>query len=349
MSGTKWLAVATLTVGCFASPCFGQQLTPLQPLQTQSQQEKDTKTREGESALDRLSAAARKLEKQQTFEMEYKFEEGQVLLWDAEQVFTTDVRKGPDEGTTAARSRSVMQWRVTDVDSLGQATVVLTINSSVMWQQKDQDEPTEYDSEKDRRNPPPIYKSMDEQIGLPLATYTLDKYGRVVDRKETFKDIKMGFGHFTLPLPAQAVRVGDRWHSPDSILVTMPEGNIKEIKTRIEYRLQRIEDGIAHVSVDTQVLTPVDEVRVQSQLLQQLSKGYIKFDMQKGSMIEKRLNWDEKCIGFAGPESSLAYLSKYTFQLKNQQNDADSPATLSRKSLLQSRIRLADDGPVLRW
>lgn len=347
-----FLSCLMVLVGLILVPTgSAQQLTPLVPSNpSDTEKGQDPGETDTSEAMKRLAAAARKMEKSQEFDLKYNFQEGEVLQWESEHAFSTDVRKGPEQSHTTGRALCVMQWQVTDLDSVGQATVVLTLKTAKMWQQEDENEPVEYDSEYSRGDVPPIYQQFDEWVGIPIATYTLDGYGRVRDRKENFRDIKFGMGHVTVPLPSQSIRIGDRWHSDDSIQVRMPEGYVKQIKTRMEYRLREVEDGLAYISVTTQVLTPVRDARVQSQLLQQLSNGVITFDMNRGRMVEKRLDWDEKSIGYAGPESSLKYLAKYHTRLQGEGQATESVSNVwDGKSKFQSRVRLSDDGPVLRW
>jgi hypothetical protein len=114
--------------------------------------------------------------------------------------------------------------------------------------------------------------------------------------------------------------------------------------------LQKVEDGVAWVSFDTQVLTPVDDPRIESQLIQQLSRGVIQFDLQRGQMLAKHLSWNRRCLGFRGPESSLNYVAKYVFsQLETAAATSGTVARLKTREHLQPEIRLTDDSPIFRW
>lgn len=299
--------------------------------------------------LSRLSQAVKKIEKNQTYDLKYKFTEGETILWRVEHTATTDTRVQTDEETSASRSLSVLQWQVTDVDSLGNTTIALTLKSAVMWQQTDQNDPITYDSRKHRGEVPEVYRSFADWLGIPMATYKIDPEGKVIDRKEVYYNVKFGVGNITMPLPGHSVRIGDAWHSPGSIGVKTPDGIHKSIRTRIEYRLQRVSDGIALVSFDTQVLTPIDDPRIQSQLIQQLSQGVIRFDMNQGQMISKQLGWSEKCLGFKGAESSLSYLAKYDVRKIEEKSGAELVNLTEDTNRLQPVIRLSDDGPIFRW
>ncbi len=49
--------------------------------------------------------------------------------------------------------------------------------------------------------------------------------------------------------------------------------------------------------------------------MQQLSKGEIKFDIDRGRLISKRLDWDDEVVGFRGAETALKYVARFTEEL----------------------------------
>jgi hypothetical protein len=128
-----------------------------------------------------------------------------------------------------------------------------------------------------------------------------------------------------MPLPPQAVGVGDRWHAPNEIMVRMPEGEVKRIAIRKQYTIKSISTGVAKIEVDTQVLTPVDDPKVKSQLMQQLTRGEIQFDIDGGRVLSSQIDWDERVIGFSGAESAMKYLARLTEQIKKTE-----PATAKK-------------------
>ena len=64
--------------------------------------------------------------------------------------------------------------------------------------------------------------------------------------------------------------------------------------------LYKASAGVATISVRSNMLTPISEPKEESQVLQQLSNGTIKFDIDAGGMISKDLNWDKVVVGFFG-------------------------------------------------
>ena len=66
---------------------------------------------------------------------------------------------------------------------------------------------------------------------------------------------------------------------------------------------------------------------IEAQVVQQMSNGTIKFDIDAGQLISKELQWNESVVGFSGPGSMMTYSARYTESV-----DATKPtSTASRK------------------
>lgn len=297
-----------------------------------------------------LSDTARRMENEQTFEFKYKLREGEVIRWNVDHFATTETRAQADHDNTKSRAQSVVKWQVTNVDSLGNTTIMLSLESADMWQQTDELPPVEYNSRNQRGEIPEAYRQFAEWIGIPMATYQINTNGQVIDRQEVYRSVKFGVGDLTMPLPGRPVRLGQAWRAPGNLMVRHNDGIQRNIKTQVEYRLQSVDNGVATVSFDTQVLTPVDDPRIESQLMQQMSQGTVLFDLNRGQMVGMNLGWNRRCLGFKGPDSSVAYNAKYTMrQLQSSDAGEEEKAKAVNKDHLQIGIRMAEDGPVFRW
>ena len=84
--------------------------------------------------------------------------------------------------------------------------------------------------------------------------------------------------------------------------------------------------------------------------MQQMSQGTVLFDLNRGQMVGMDLAWNRRCLGFKGPDSSVAYNAKYIMrQLQSSAAGEDDKAKVVSKDHLQIGIRMAEDGPVFRW
>jgi hypothetical protein len=168
-----------------------------------------------------------------------------------------------------------------------------------------------YNSDTDDKAPPG-YEQVAKSVGVPLATVTMDRYGRVIGRQDAHEQFNPGIGELTIPLPPQPVKIGNRWTVKDEVRVRLDDRTVKRIATQQVYTLESVETGVATISVETQILTPVDDPRVQSQLVQRMQRGTIKFDVDAGRLIRKQMDLDEQVIGFNGPDSNMQYLARFT-------------------------------------
>ncbi|MEM8734158.1 MAG: hypothetical protein AAGG44_08045 [Planctomycetota bacterium] len=271
------------------------------------------------------SAAAAQEANPQTYKLTYKLQKGEEIVTQVEHFAETRTKMSDTEESSSSRTQSEKVWSVTDVNEKGEMTFEYRINQVQLTQSVGSGEAISYDSASDEEVPD-VFKPVAETVGRPLATVTINPRGQVVDRDKELKTPQLGMGELTIPLPEEAVAIGGRWSVPREVRVKLESGAYKKIKVRELYTLEKVATGVATIRIVTQPLTPVNDPAVESQLIQQLSKGELKFDIDKGRLIAKRLDWSEEVVGFRGPETSLRYDGKFVETLLPQKR------TASRKS-----------------
>jgi hypothetical protein len=132
-------------------------------------------------------------------------------------------------------------------------------------------------------------------------------------------------------LPEQPVAIGDSWDEPFDLTVQLKTGGTKGIQTRRHYKLAKVENGIATIAVEYQVLTPID-AHIESQIVQRLMDGEVRFDIDAGRVVSQKMEIDKRILGFAGPTSSLQYVVRMEEKLlfaphKIVVKPADKPVT----------------------
>jgi hypothetical protein len=261
------------------------------------------------TADQRLEAAKAKALDATTYDLRYKFSEGEVRRTKVVHLVTVETKiKGTTE-TAKTRSVSTKRWQITNVDELGNITFLHTIDSVDMWQKMTGRQEISYNSASPDK-PPQEYEHVAATIGKPLATITIDQRGRIVDRSN--KTFNPGIGDLTVPLPETPVKIGHQWFIAEEITVRMPDKTVKVVKARQKFTLVKVETGVATISVQTEILTPVNDPQVQSQLVQRMQHGTIKFDLDAGRIRSKQMDLDETVIGFSGAESIMQYLARLT-------------------------------------
>ena len=122
-------------------------------------------------------------------------------------------------------------------------------------------------------------------------------------------------GSLTLSFPEEPVKTGESWSTPHEVRARTDNGSVKIIKIRQLYTLEKVQTGVAFLRVRSQPLTPINEESVRAQVVQQLSNGVIRFDIDNGHMLSKQLDWDETVIGFQGANSLMEYRARFTERL----------------------------------
>lgn len=252
-----------------------------------------------------------------TYELKYVFKPGEVIRYKVEHRATVDTKIEGSREVSKSRSASTKVWQVESVvgDVMKFAFVIEAVD---MWQQSDGRDEIRYNSEKDQEVPTQ-YQHVASTIGKPLAVVTINDTGQVIKRESGKSNPDLGFGGIIFPLPKGPIAIGHTWSAPKTLKLREKDGRIKEVKVQVQHKLEKVSLGVATISMKTQVLTPLSSAQLKSQLIQQLSNGTVRFDLDAGRVLSKELNWDETVIGFNGPASNMKYLAKFTEDLVDTQ------------------------------
>ena len=312
----------------------------------------DTLAQDGSSKNNPAAAVAQRLKKRQTYDLRYKLKPGDKINFLFEQVVSTETRMGGEEERTTSRSQTSKQWEVKNVDSLGRMTFGLKWTAVNMWQKIGDNDPIKYDSETDAKVPEE-YETIAGLVGETIAVFSITDSGEIVGKLSDLGDSSFGAGEVTVPLPGKPVSVGHRWNVPTVLNATDERRKSIRLKARISYQLAKVETNKAFISFRTEVLTPVKSEKVRSTIMQQMTDGYIVFDIKRGYPILRRVDWDEKAQGFEGPDSLLTYVGRATEKVKlspvqatNQLKSKLSPLVANRPKQVELRTR--DAKPITR-
>lgn len=302
--------------------CFA--LSILIPLANSSAADNEGTT-ERASALD----AAKKKLTDHSYRLQYKFTPEDVVRTKVVHLVAIETKIRGVTETAKTRSVSTKAWKVADVDEDGNTTFTYVVEKVSMWQQVAGRQEVRYDSTKDEKAPPE-YQHVAESVGVPMATVTIAPNGEIVNREKARPQFNPGIGELTIRLPDQAIKAGTKWTTTGELPVRpRPNMPVKRVKIRQLYTLEKVQSGLATISVETQVLTPVNDPAIESQLVQRMKKGEIKFDVDAGRVISQQMDIDETVIGFSGPDSIMKYLARHTEEKVKE----DSVASKSDKTV----------------
>lgn len=212
------------------------------------------------------------------------------------------VTQGVETSTDSTRT-----WNVVAVNEAGEATLEQVVDEVTMTSRSSDQGEVRWSSGS-LVNPPPGYEGVRQSLGVPLVRLRVTADGRILERRELRPCPAAATGDLVIvPLPEEPVVVGHEWTVPDEVVVEVPGGPRKAVRTRLRYRLERLEDGIATIAIDTTVLTPVDDPRLEARLLERIWDGTIRFDVEAGRIVGRRTAIDRRVVGFGGPQSSIRY------------------------------------------
>jgi len=241
--------------------------------------------------------------------LQYKFQMGEVLRYRVKH--SADMRSTIEETSqqVESTSESIKAWKVTDVLPNGQMEFVHVVESVKMSNTVPNRGTTKFDSEKDK-TPPAGFEQAARAIGIPLSVIRIQSDGKIVDRQEkhpqptSSEDMPI-----TLLLPAEAIAIGEQWDSTYDVDAQRKSQTKLKVRTRRVCTLKKVQDGIATITVVYQILTPINAY-VESQLVQRLTKGIVRFDLDAGRIASQRFDADHRIIGFSGQASSMHYVSR---------------------------------------
>jgi hypothetical protein len=263
------------------------------------------------------------------YHLAYKFAAGDEVRTKVVHLVTVETKIKGTEQTASTRSVSTKLWRIKRIEGSGNIVFEHSVEHVNMWEKSTGRDEVRFDSATDK-TPPQNYERVAASIGKVLSVVTMDPHGRVVARDDKQQQFNPGIGDLTIPFPAQPVKVGATWSIPEEVRVRLDDGTIKKIATRQQYKLEKVETGVATISIATQVLTPVNDAKVQSQLVQRLQRGTIKFDLDHGRLIHKQMDLDESVFGFNGPDSHMQYLARFTEEPVTADATAAKPSAEKR-------------------
>jgi hypothetical protein len=235
-------------------------------------------------------------------------------------------------GTTQAAemsSISIKAWRVTDVNASGHITFDTMIEAVDMRQQMSGRQEVRYNSQTDDKAPPG-YESAAASVGKLLTTITIDPAGKLIRRE---KKHQIGVDNLNaqvvVPLPPEPIAVGEPWSAPADVMVSLDGGDTKTLTLKNRYQLEKVENGIATISVQT-ILPPINDPKIRAQLIQRMTKGTVRFDIKAGRVTSQQTDLDEQVIGFSGPGSNLQYIGRFSEELITGDAQASAKKTTKR-------------------
>ncbi|MDI9446510.1 MAG: hypothetical protein QM844_20300 [Planctomycetota bacterium] len=258
--------------------------------------------------------------------LRYRFEPGETVRWQVVHLAKIKTTVSGTTQTAETVSKSVKAWKVVDVDEQGTATFEHTVEQVEMRQKLTGRQEVSYNSLTDKQ-PPLGFENVAKSVGTRLALITINDRGEIVKRiNENEVTTSDNQGQITIPMPEDAVTVGQSWSFPYDLVIPGNNGTVLNIKTRQQFTLQEVNNGIATIRVATVILTPVRDPAIEAQLIQKESHGTVRFDIRAGRVLAQQMDLDKRVVGFTGTtdSSSLHYLTRFTEDLLTGKQAAEN-------------------------
>ena len=242
----------------------------------------------------------------------FQWVKGHVFTYRVEQ-FTQVVQT---EGSRVNRMSNQLQltkvWKVIDVDGRGNATVQLSLKTMRLENKTPDGETLVFDSEKLEKSEPGLKKQLSSYVGKPLAVLRVSNVGRVLAVKESHFGPASRFQTelpFVCELATEAIAVGSKWTRDYNIVLEPPQGTGEKFGAVQSYTCKTFAQGVAEITVTTQVKDLPKAMRDQIPLLQAKPKGTVRFDVKNGRFVGAQLNVHEELKSGKGED-----LQTYQFQ-----------------------------------
>jgi hypothetical protein len=261
--------------------------------------------------------------------LRYHFRTDDVLRSKVTQQTKIETTIGGTTQTATMASISIKAWRVTDVSANGQITFDTMIEAIDMRQQMSGRQEVRYNSQTDPKAPPG-YESAAASVGKLLTTITIDATGKLIRREKKHQiGVDNQNAQVVVPLPDEPVSAGEPWSVPSDVVVSLDGGQTKTLTIKNRYQIEKVENGIATISVQT-ILPPLNDPKIRAQLIQRMTKGAIRFDIKAGRVISQQTDLDEQVIGFSGGGSNLQYVGRFSEELITGETKAAAIEQLKR-------------------
>lgn len=248
---------------------------------------------------------------QEKHTLQYRFHEDDVVTTRISHLAETETTINGNTQGSSSRTVSLRVWKVFNVDDSGTATIFQSVRSVDMAQKLPERPEETYNSTQDQ-DAPPDFEPVAKTIGKDLSEIKVNVIGEVVDRRDIIPNAVLpGLGQVVMPLPDKPVAIDSKWYFPTDVHIRLQNGKFKKIKTRQEYTLKAVKNGVATIQLKTQVLTPINDRQIEVQLVQQITNGTIKFDMVAGHLISKKVSWNETVVGYRGGNSRFKIVAQY--------------------------------------
>jgi hypothetical protein len=330
------------------------------PVQAVPAQTKPAPTAPRTSELFAPPPVAAATDKNGHYVFRYQFAKGETVRWVVEHQAKIASTVDGSSQTAETSTTSTKVWKVVETFPGGETKFVNSVADIDMRQKLTGRQETRYNSRTDKEIPP-MFAAAAKQIGVPLAEITIDSRGNVQKRIDLKKaaeggePVETAATDITLVLPDKPLAVGESWTSPLDLWATDGGGSRIPIKARRKITLENVAGNIATLRHETQILSPLNDPKIEAQVVQSEQSGQVTFDLARGRIIKLSQSNDREVFGFQGDASVMHVEAAFTERLADAAGEplpeagvtgSDDPTTA--RTSLEKTTPTPASGPAVR-
>ena len=250
------------------------------------------------------------------YTLAYRFNKGDTLRWEVLQQLRIKTTVAGQSEVVDTISLSTKLWTVIDVDENGTALVEHKVEDVNMHKKQADKKDSSFNSKTDK-DVPMEYEQVSSSLNIPLSKLSIAKTGEVM-KKTQLVPYTAGTldSKILIPLPKHEVAVGDEWKVPEEIQIPQANGTVKKIVIQKVFALESVKNGLAIVKYRTACLTPMDDPKLEVQVIDKLDFGRVELDLDTGHILLQQADVQGSVLGFAGEMSSVDHRGRFVETMK---------------------------------
>lgn len=255
----------------------------------------------------------------------FQFKPGEPLLYRTSHETRVEVLQDGETVASASTVRQVKRWNVLKVDSLGVATLQLSLDELVLEQTEPSGEVLRFDSTNVDDSHPQLAEKLKQVVAKPVLQVQIDSVGQLkhfkhlTDREDPLRELPFLVAVPTDRLPAKGVQ----WQRDFPIQLDPPLGNHETVRgvqrcSVVSAAVDQIVLRVEHALLDS-----VEDPKRRMALVQFLPKGTVVLDPAIGRMTKAEMRIEETVDDFDGEKGRYAFKSVYTEEYLPSLQQAD--------------------------
>jgi len=270
--------------------------------------------------------------------LRYKFRPNDLVYYDVQQSSTQTIKSATLIDVHTNESSTRKHFRVISVDKSGAGLLELVIDHVFMRVKFGEGDPIEFNSQSEKPAPRQFHHVRDS-IGKPRARIRITSNGKL--KKVTLLNRSRrrigGIGqmeqapetdandpshNFLVKFPNKSIAVGETWSDRISVQVRITKSLTRPITLVRRYSLKSVKGSRATISMSTRILTPIRDPKILTQLIQRTPTGTAVFDIDRGVIVSRTTNINQRQVGGITGKSLMTVVSKRTEKLVTPEKTA---------------------------